>query len=1123
MCPIVGIGASAGGLDAIRRVLEALPADTGMAFAFVQHLDPHHPSLLVSLLSSKTLMPVLEASQDEPVLPNHVYVLPPSQVLTVSSGRWKLEARGAAGTPSLPIDALFRALAETQGGEAIGVVLSGTGTDGTRGLQEIEAAGGLTIAQDPATCTQGALPQSAIDSGVVALVLTPQEIGRALAGLGRRASGAAGRAEQRETRRGLGEISDPTVGLEEVLTQLRLATRVDLTGYRRPTLSRRIARRMAMHHVESLAAYAAMLTTHVDEAGALLEDCLVGVTSFFRDTEVFEALSAQAIPRLLGGADGPSAIRAWVAGCSSGEEAYSVAICLSEQAALLGRSVSIKVFASDLSERSLTRARAGVYPETIAGVVSRERLERFFTRARGGYRVTDSLRELCIFSRHDLIRDPPFSRIDLLTCRNLLIYLEPQVQERVLRSVQYALRPRGVLLLGPGESPSPSVSGLEAMNDKLHLFVRRDTPSPRLGASTDAEGDARQRPQPAGAPTPALASTVASALDSTREHPVSASSVQALLKQREAALGQLQSSNDDALSANEELRSVNEELQSVNQELQTAKEEIESTNAELALLNQELLSRNVELSVSNLEIREALSGANALIDSVRQPLLVLDAELKIERANAAFHESFQSSPSETRGLHIAQVCGGQWNVPALLSALATVLVDRRPLDRLELEIASTLGPRTLWIGAKDVLLARGGDRHLLVSFDDRTEAQRIERQREALVALAEDARRRAEASDVLKDQFVATVSHELRGPLNVISSWTNILRGAGPSPEPEMLAKALGAMARAVSAQGRLLTDLLDYSRVATGGLVLERVPVDLMSLAQTALDSVRTSAQAKGVELGLVGARGVSIVLGDADRLQQVLWNLFFNAVKFTPRGGTVNVTVTRDGAQASVTVRDTGCGIPPEFLSRVFDRFRQAESTSNRTQPGLGLGLTLVRELVELHGGTVRAESPGRGGGATFIVRLPIAAALLPNPDSVPPAASSQGIGELEGVRVFVVDDEEDAREAILGVLSRRGAVVSAASNVDEAMDAIRARPPDVIVSDLGMPGHDGYDLVRRLRALPASAGGATPAVVLSGYATPVHRSRAIESGFQAYLEKPVVPEDLVATIVRLVGRST
>lgn len=336
-----------------------------------------------------------------------------------------------------------------------------------------------------------------------------------------------------------------------------------------------------------------------------------------------------------------------------------------------------------------------------------------------------------------------------------------------------------------------------------------------------------------------------------------------------------------------------------------------------------------------------------------------------------------------------------------------------------------------------------------------------------------------------------------------------------------MLTKVPSAMACAVSAQGRLLTDLLDYSRVATGGLVLERVPVDLMSLAQAALEIVRGSALAKGVELALSGTYGVSIVLGDADRLQQVLWNLFFNAVKLTPRGGSVNVTVSREGARASVTVRDSGCGIAPEFLSRVFDRFRQAESTSSRTQPGLGLGLTLVRELVELHGGTVRAQSPGRGGGATFVVQLPLAAALLPNPDSVPPTAPSQSGHELEGVRVFVVDDEEDARDAILGVLSRRGATVSAASTVDEAMDEIRARPPDVIVSDLGMPGEDGYDLIRRLRALPEAAGGTTPAVVLSGYATPVHRGRALESGFQAYLEKPVVPEDLVATLVRLLGR--
>ena len=1244
-CPIVGIGSSAGGLDAFRRLLRTLPVDTGMAFVLVQHLDPNHESILASLLGGSTTMAVTEVQQDERILENHIYVIPPSKTLTVSRGHLRLEPRDTSSAPFLPIDALFEALAEMDGRCAIGVVLSGMGADGTLGLRAIGAAGGVTIVQEPASARFDAMPRSAITAGVVDMVLTPEAIGEELGRIAHHPYLSA--AE--ELRREEPQASPPPPDLGAVLVQLRQATGTDFGAYKRATLGRRIARRMLVHHLDSHAAYAALLEQRPDETAALFEDCLIGVTSFFRDRAVFEALAATVIPALIDERSDASPVRVWVAGCATGEEVYSIAICLLERAAAKGRPTAIKIFGTDLSEQALAKARAGIYPDTIERDVSPERLSRYFTASSGHYQVSKSVRDVCIFARHDLTRDAPYSRMDLVSCRNVLIYLELPAQESVLASLHYGINPGGFLLLGPAETVGPLSGRFAAMDEKHRIYMRKQgaaatrVPStPRATAAgalgpthpvstfdvlREADRITLARYAPAavvidgslrvlefrGDTDPffdhghgkatldlgrllrkGLLVGVRNAIEEAHRHDATAQSrdlrvhyrgdflsvnvsvvplrgrattercalvlfdlvtkgvelgvgarpggdpersrdeelvrldrglaqtteyMHALLREHEVALEELQSSNEEALASNEEMQSVNEELQ-------TAQEEIQSANEELATLNEELHDRNAELSRTNLEIREALASANALIDTVRQPLLVLDVGLRVERANAAFHEAFDTTPEQTRGRHVSEVCGGQWNRPELLAALQAVLADKSSFERLHLAIGSAHDPRTLWVGAQELHLELGTHRHVLVSFDDRTEAQRIEREREAVVTLSDDARRRAEASDVLKDQLVATVSHELRGPLNVISGWTNILLGAAPSPDPTTQARALAAIVRSVKAQGRLLSDLLDHSRFATGGLHLERTPVDLVNIAQAALESVRASAEVKGVELELTGRRAVSIVLGDPDRLQQVMWNLFFNAVKFTPRGGSVRATVTREGQHALVVVRDTGSGIPSDFLAHVFDRFRQADGASTRTQPGLGLGLTLVRELVELHGGTVHAESEGAGKGAVFTVRLPIAAMLLPLEADVPSVGPQLSAPTeerpLEGTHILVVDDEADAREAVVDVLARHGARTSAASSVAEALASVAAELPDLLVTDLGMPVEDGYELIRRLRLLPADAGGALRAVVLSGYATGGHRARALTAGFEGYLEKPVAPIDLVATLVRLRRRA-
>ncbi len=509
--------------------------------------------------------------------------------------------------------------------------------------------------------------------------------------------------------------------------------------------------------------------------------------------------------------------------------------------------------------------------------------------------------------------------------------------------------------------------------------------------------------------------------------------VHTLVREHESALEELQSTTEEALSSNEELQSLNEELQ-------TAKEEIQSANEELATLNQELQDRNAALARSNDEIQRGLDNANELVDAVPGPLVILDGELRIEKANAAFYEMFETKAELAQGRRLAEVGARDWGNAELVLALRAVVDAGTTLDERSLEVEFPgIGQRVLSLNARRLHHDRDSRGRLLLAIEDRTEITRAERGREALLALEHEARRKAEAGDQLKDEFVATASHELRGPLTVISGWMNILLEAGATVDPATLAKGLAAIGRGVTAQGRLISDLLDHSQIVAGKVELRRAPIDLLAVAEAALIGVQAAADAKDIKLRLRQEGSPCVVLGDFDRMQQVFWNLFLNAVKFTPVHGSVQISLGRVLNQVEMSVHDSGCGISAEFLPYVFDRFRQAEGSSARSQPGLGLGLTLVRELIELHGGTVRAESGGKDKGAKFTVVLPIPAVLLlpvepdplrpssspPKMQTLPPPPapeerSSPSHHLLDGMLVLVVDDEADAREALVACSS-------------------------------------------------------------------------------------------------------
>ena len=461
MFPVVGIGASAGGLEAFTQLLKALPADTGMAFVLVQHLAPTHPSALAEILSRATTMPVVEVQGELPVEPNHVYVIPPDRGMIIVRGVLQLLPR-ASGTHR-PVDQFFRALAEDRRHQAIGVILSGTATDGTLGLEAIKGEGGITFAQDE-TAQHDGMPHSAVASGCVDHMLPPDGIALELVRISQHPYTAPAEKAPR---------TDDGTNLAQIVELLHHATGVDFSHYKFNTLFRRVTRRLVFHKLDTLPEYVKYLRRTPAEAEALFQDILISVTNFFRDREAFETLKSTVFPRLLAGRSPHDPVRVWTIGCSTGQEAYSLAMAYTEAAEAAGSSVPLQLFATDLNPACIEKARTGVYPKDVAQDVSPERVRRFFTEVDGNYRISKSIRDACVFSRHNVLADPPFSRIDLISCRNLLIYMDPVLQQQLVPTLHYSLKPAGCLWLGASETIGGYRNLFESQDAKHKIFVKK--------------------------------------------------------------------------------------------------------------------------------------------------------------------------------------------------------------------------------------------------------------------------------------------------------------------------------------------------------------------------------------------------------------------------------------------------------------------------------------------------------------------------------------------------------------------------------------------------------------------------------------------------------------------------
>ncbi len=539
------------------------------------------------------------------------------------------------------------------------------------------------------------------------------------------------------------------------------------------------------------------------------------------------------------------------------------------------------------------------------------------------------------------------------------------------------------------------------------------------------------------------------------------------------------------------------------------------------------------------QLRVSIDYAQAIVDTMRESLVVLDVDLRVISANQFFYETFQILPEETENSLIYELGNGQWNIPLLRSLLEDILPQQTQAQGLEVECNfEHIGQKIMRFNARKMTTEDNREMILLV-IEDITKRKELEAERTQLLIQEQSARNVAEAANRAKDEFLSILSHELRNPLNSLLGWAQLLQKH--QLDEATINQGLEAIERSAQAQAHLITDLLDISRISSGRLRLDAESIQIVPIIESAIEVVRLSAEAKNIQIVSRLDSTPRNIVGDPTRLQQVMWNLLSNAIKFTPQGGRIDITLDYTDTYAEIQVRDTGKGISADFLPYVFERFRQADGSRTRSNPGLGLGLSIVRHLVELHGGIIEVASPGEGQGATFTVKLPLQLTepeiFLPmsqvetlqrnvptdNLESLPSQPSTDDIPSLEGVRVLVVDDEADIRLLFKIVLEDYGAQVTEAASTREALSKLTDNPGsyDVLLSDIGLPQEDGYVLIRQVRQLSDEATRKIPAAALTAYAGSEEYEKAVAAGFQIHLAKPVEPPQLLSVVATLAGK--
>ncbi len=1192
---IVGIGASAGGLEALERLFEQMPVNTGMAFVVVQHLSPDFKSLTDELLARRTKIPIHQAKDGMEMERDAIYLLPPKKDIAVQGGKLLLTDKDPQLLP-LPIDHFFRSLAQDAAHRAIAIILSGTGSDGSRGIRDIHEAGGLVIAQLPESAKFDGMPKSAVQTGTVHFTLAPEEIPDALMQY----------IEDPSVRLdGIPRLAEPVPGtaMEAIFRLLRNAYDIDFSHYKPDTVARRTERRLLLNQALDLNDYVQRLADDPDELNKLYKDLLIGVTRFFRDKEAFERLEAEVLPGLIRKLPPEEELRVWVAGCATGEEAYSLAILIHEQLEAQGRPTSAKILATDVHRASLDFASAGVYSAESLQDVSPARLERFFVRRGSEYHIAPDLRRTVVFARHNALKDAPFTKLDLITCRNLLIYFRPVAQKKVLSLFHFGLKPSGILFLGPSESPGELNDEFEVLDPRWKIYrKRRDIRLPtdvRLSVSSAAgQSSPAVLPLPgvSGSFDPQLLGSYDTLLDEfmppsllvnerrevvhcfggASQHlrprdgrfsadvldmvdselrvalsgalqrvfkemaPVAykglrlsgnGGSVQinltvkpitnrrsgvhhALICLEEAGTASPptrpaeeinldQASKEQVLSLEtelrytrenlqatiEELETSNEELQATNEELVAANEELQSTNEELHSVNEELYTVNAEYQKKIAELTELTADMDSLLHSTRIHTLFLDRQLRIRKFTPLIGEVFNLLPQDI-GRRIDSFTHSI-DHPNLLEDLRAVLDSGQGREH------QVRGRRGAWYLLR-ILPYRSGEKidGIVITLVEIDHLKRAEQEAKEAVEH--------------RDRFLAMLSHELRNPLAAILNSVKLVQHFGVAEDGKPWLQVIERRSRHM---GRMLDDLLDVARVTHNKVELQKQRLDLVQCAAEAVEEVRPWFEERHVQLHFDRPQTPLLIEADAARLQQIQVNLLFNAAKYTPANGSVWYALEQDGDEAILRIRDTGCGIEPEMLEKIFDIFVQADQSLHHSSGGLGVGLTLVRSLVAMHGGQIRAFSEGPGQGSEFVVRLPL-------------ARKTNEAGERErrqsprfrraSLQVLLVEDDQDIRNSLQQILEFDGHHIHLAPDGPAALKALEHELPDVALVDIGLPGMDGFHLARAIRQRWNSR--QLPLVALTGYGRASDRDAARDAGFDEHLTKPLKLDQLNEVFDRL-----